>query len=81
MCDRWFRNNCQFHRYYGQKWTPSFCNVLKWIPMFDCPEKYFWTYDVLTHLNPSEKRRAQRYRSRIGLVPIYPGDRQYPRAL
>ncbi len=79
VCDRWFKNNCAFYRSFIQKWTPSYCNVLKWIPTVHGEgEAYMWHYDVLTHLNPRMKKRVEEMRKQVGLVPIFPGNRQYP---
>ena len=66
----------QFHFCFKQEWTPSQCNVLKWIPMGNYG--YLWMYDVITNLTPQLKRRATNTRNAFGLVPIYPGNRQYP---
>ena len=77
VMEKWFRNNCAFYRSFLQKWTPSYCNVLKWTTI-EHNEPYLWHYDVLTHLCPKTKRRVEECRNNEGLVPIYPGDRQFP---
>ena len=78
VMEKWFRNNCAFYRSFIQKWTPSYCNVLKWTPTIEHKQPYLWHYDVLTHLCPKSKRRVEECRTQEGLVPIYPGDRQFP---
>jgi hypothetical protein len=78
VMDKWFQNNCAFYRSFIQKWTPSYCNVLKWTPTIEHEQRYMWHYDVLTHLCPTTKERVENTRRDEGLVPIYPGDRQFP---
>ena len=78
VLEKWFRNNCAFYRSFIQKWTPSYCNVLKWTPTIEHEQRYIWHYDVLTHLCPTTKERVEDQRREVGLVPIYPGDRQFP---
>ncbi len=82
VCGRWAENNNAFYQSFIQKWTPSYCNVLKWIPVKGVGpgegEAYFWHYDVLTHLNPRMKRTVDLCRGGLGFVPIFPGNRQYP---
>ena len=78
VMERWFQNNCAFYRSFLQKWTPSYCNVLRWTPTIEHMHPYLWHYDVLTHLDPRSKRRVADCRNNEGLVPIYPGNRQFP---
>ena len=71
-----FRVQCEMGRKFLQKWTPSYCNVLKWVSTID--DAFLWYYDVVTNLNPTVKRYVEQSREDQGFVPIFPGDRQYP---
>ena len=74
--DKHFHMLCEMRRQFLQKWTPSYCNVLKWVSTID--DAFLWYYDVVTNLNPTVKRYVEQSREEQGFVPIFPGDRQYP---
>ena len=78
VCGNWHKMNRAFRQAFIQKWTPSYCNVLKWVPTIHRFNPYLWHYDVLTHLHPIRKREVEQQRTELGYVAIYPGGRQYP---
>ena len=75
VCDNIGSLNDEFQRSFHQMWTPSYCNVLIWVP----DRAYFvWYYDVVTKLSPTTKRYVVACRKKQGFVPIFPGNRHYP---
>ena len=72
VMERWYQNNCAFYRSFLQKWTPSYCNVLKWTPTFEHEQRYFWHYDVLTHFAPDHEREGEHASGECGVGPDIP---------
>ena len=71
-----WRLNDEFKGSFLQKWTPTHCNVLRWIYCRD--GGFLWHYDKFTKLNPNLIWIVSRERERLGYVPIFPGNRQCP---
>ncbi len=59
-------------------WSPSLCNLLIWFPLTRARPFLELAYSATTRMTPSKKRYVERYRNRLGLVPIFPGSKQYP---
>ena len=78
VCIQYARCLNTIHEFFIQKWTPTACNVLRWVPLRDKKERYLWYYDPLTRLTPFSKREVSQLRWIHGLIPIFPGKSQTP---
>lgn len=74
----WFNLNIVLREFFIQPWTPTACNVLRWVPLREKEERYVWYYDPLTRLTPLSKREVSHLRQIHGLIPIFPGSSHTP---
>ena len=52
----WFNLNIVLREFFIQPWTPTACNVLRWVPLREKEERYVWmihSHDL--HLYPNER--------------------------